>query len=533
MNSSPEGTASAGNARDSGPSVLWMLAALTAVFAWRVFFTYWSNLLPDECSYWTWSRQLDWAYFDNSGMVAYLIRLATALLRAITPFSVRLPFLVLSFVSTYLLYRVGVLLFGDKSCALSAATAFNLMPVALLGGSTAIHDNALIFFWIASLWSAARFLKSPGGHWFYIMGLFAGLDIQSKYTGVLILPCLFIFLLWSKDHRSWLVRKEPWIGLLIACVFVLPILWWNFRHEWASLHHILFIGAGSDDLFRRLADGVAYHLAQFLLVSPFFYAAIVVALAAGLANNILRPRTDDILLLCFSLPLLVFGVMAFRGHVEANWAFMGYASSTLFAVAFIARTRSDRKKGIWMWFGPRFRKWGVILAVGPTLLMVLHAWIGLVPASVEKKLGKADRIIWETRGWDGLGKHVAGLLKEGDVVAADSYQLCALLEFNVPGNPRVRYLAPWRRPTQFDVREPSYDNLQGRTILFVTPRPLEPSSSALTTIYENFTKVEPLTPYEVLYHGVPIRAIYVYRCHEFNPFSPRKLGPKSLLYKDH
>ena len=171
--------------------------------------------------------------------------------------------------------------------------------------------------------------------------------------------------------------------------------------------------------------------------------------------------------------------------------------------------------------------------MAPVLLALAHAWIGLLPASLEMKVAKDDRIIWETRGWAGLGKHVAGLKSDGDVIAADSYQLCALLEFNLPGNPHVRYLAPWKRPTQFDVWEPSFDNLRGRNILFVSPLPLKPSSDSSTTIYDNFTRVEPLPPYEVMYHGVAIRQMYIYRGYEFDPFAPRRLGPRSLLYKDY
>ena len=129
---------------------------LVAVFVWHILFTGWLNLIPDECSYWTWSRRLDWPYFDNSGMVAYLIRISTAFFGEKTPFSVRFPFLVLSGLATYLIYRASYILFRKRSRALLAATVFNLTPIALLGASTAIHDNALFFFWVLALWAAAR-----------------------------------------------------------------------------------------------------------------------------------------------------------------------------------------------------------------------------------------------------------------------------------------------------------------------------------------------------------------------------------------
>jgi len=511
----------------------YMLLALLGVFAWRIWFTGHVNLIADECSYWTWSRTLDWSYFDNSGMVAYLIRMSTCLFNESTPFTVRFPFLILSGLTTFLIYRVCALLFKNQSQALLSAVALNLTPVALLGGSAAIHDNVLLFSWVLALWAAARFVVSGQGKWFYVMGIAVGLAIQSKYTGILALPVLFIFLLWCSPYRSWLLRKEPWLGVVIALVFTLPIIWWNWRHEWASFYHILFIGSGSESLGKRITDGFGYHLAQLLLVSPLAYVALLVGSAAALGKNIVRPEPREVTLLCFGLPLVFFGVQAFYGHVEANWAFIGYASTAILAVHVIAIRRAQGSSGIWKLFGGRFVKWALILAMGPVLVAVVHAWIGLLPAWVEKRIAKEDRIIWETRGWAGLGKHVGNLAKPDDVIAADSYQLCALLEFNVPGQPRVKYLAPWKRPTQFDVREPSFDNLKGRNILFVSPSPLQPSSEHLKTIYENFSHVEPLISYDIKYHGETIRSIHIYRGQAFDPFQPRRLGPRSLLYKDY
>jgi 4-amino-4-deoxy-L-arabinose transferase-like glycosyltransferase len=490
---------------------IWLLIGLAVIFVWRILFSGWANLIPDECSYWTWSRSLDWSYFDNSGMVAYLIRLSTAVLGKSTPFSVRLPFLILSVLTTFLVYRVTVILFGSRLRGLVAALFMNLAPLALLGGSAAIHDNAQIFFWMLALWGAAKYLKSDNLGWFYVIGTATGLAIQSKYTGVLLLSALLFFFLWSRDHRRLLLRKEPWIGVLIAFCFALPILWWNYRHEWASLHHILFIGSGSTSSCKRIAGGFGYHLAQFFLVSPLFYAGLLYAWLGCLTRLVLKFRPEYALLSCFGLPLIVFGIMAFEGHVEANWGFMGYPAIVILAVETILSGRRDPQRSHqWRFFNRRFVKWGLILAVGPAALLVLHSWIGLLPAGLEKRLGKSDRVIWETTGWKGLGDHVDKLRKKGDVIAGDSYQMTAVLEFNIPGQPRVRYLAPWRRPTQFDVWEPSFENLRGRTILYVSSRPLKPSSSVRSTIYDNFAKVEALQPYDVMYHGTPIRRAYLY-----------------------
>jgi hypothetical protein len=260
---------------------------------------------------------------------------------------------------------------------------------------------------------------------------------------------------------------------------------------------------------------------------------MIAALAYGFIRNIGRREPSVILLLSFTSPLILFGIMAFKGHVEANWAVMGYPSAVILSVELVGRAWKQGKPQLLTRFSPRFCCWAVSINIGLVALVVFHAWVGLLPASVERRLGKADRIIWETRGWDDLGQHVGKLRKNDDVIAGDSYQMAASLWFNVPGQKPARYLAPWKRPTQFDVREPSFDNLAGKTILFVSSKELAPSTEGKLSIYENFTKIEPLAPSQVMYHGESIRKIHVYRCYGFDPFSPRRLGPRSLLYRDY
>lgn len=516
----------------SASAVPILLCLLGLVVLFRILLSAWLNLLPDECSYWTWSRRLDWSYFDNSGMVAYLIRLSTELFGVSTPFTVRFPFLILSFLSTYLIYRVSVLLFFSRKRALIAAVVFNLTPVGILGAAAAVHDNVLIFFWMCTLWATVKFHRSLNRDWFPVIGLMVGLAILSKYTGVLLIPCLLLYLLTSREHRGCLIRHEPWLGVLVAFVLALPIFLWNLEHHWASLGHILFIGAGAKSWSQRILDGLGYHATQFLIISPLFYAAMLVTSILSVAACVRAHAPEKLLLLWFGMPLMLFGVMAFRGHVEANWGFMGYASILILSVAVIGEELAAARSRLSRFFRRKYQLWALALTLFPTGLVVLHGWIGLLPASWESRFAKDDRIIWETHGWRDLGKHVGQLREAHDVLAADTYQLCALLEFNVPGQPYLRYLAPWDRPTQFDVWEPSFDNLRGRTILFVSSKLLCPSSVERSTIYEHFSGVESLPVFQVMYHGVPIRQMFLYRGHDFNPSVPRRLGPRHLRYKN-
>ncbi len=511
---------------------MWIpILCLAAIFIWRIIITVSVNLIPDECSYWTWSRRMDWSYFDNSGMVAYLIRLSTEFFGRSTPFTVRFPFLLISIIFTFLIYSTGTRLSGSRRIGLLSALFFNLTPISLLGGSSAVHDNPLLLFWALSLWSMSKLVTTENHKYFYLAGLSAGLAILSKYTGALLLPVILLWLLSSNRFRSSLARKEPWIGALVATVFVLPILWWNFSHDWASFKHILFIGTGYSGFWRKISDGLGYQLAQILIISPLFFISVVASIFVATLAELRRDNDERSLLLCFGFPLFLLAVMSFKGHAEANWGVMGYVSTGILTIMIFTDPHNSLSRFFHSYLSMRkFVIAGVCASILLVLIVVLHAWIGLLPASVERNLGKNDRIVWETLGWRGLGKYLATVMEEGDVLASDSYQNCALLEFNIPGQPSVRYLSPWDRPTQFDVWHRSYDDLKGKNILFVSSKPLKPSSSVLMTIYENFSSVEPIPAYDVMYHGESIRKIYIYRGHNFDPFEPRRLGPRSLFY---
>ena len=52
---------------------------LIATTIFRLFYIQWVELAPDEAYYYTWSRNLQWGYYDHPPMVGFLIRGFTAI----------------------------------------------------------------------------------------------------------------------------------------------------------------------------------------------------------------------------------------------------------------------------------------------------------------------------------------------------------------------------------------------------------------------------------------------------------------------
>ena len=78
-----------------------------------------------------------------------------------------------------------------------------------------------------------------GSRWAWpAAGLVVGLGILAKYTMVLWLPSVGLFLLFQPDHRRLLLRPGFWIMSAIAGLCCLPILVWNMRNGWVTFHHV-------------------------------------------------------------------------------------------------------------------------------------------------------------------------------------------------------------------------------------------------------------------------------------------------------
>src|SRR6202042_1297521 len=76
-------------------------------------------------------------------------------------------------------------------------------------------------------------------------GVFGGLALASKYTALLLLPAVALFVLvpdWRRRQlRSrylWLRAPPPcrdlWLGAALALLVFSPVLYWNATHDWAS-----------------------------------------------------------------------------------------------------------------------------------------------------------------------------------------------------------------------------------------------------------------------------------------------------------
>jgi dolichol-phosphate mannosyltransferase len=287
------------------------------------------ELLPEEAYYWEYSRHLDIGYLDHPPMVAWLIKLGTAVFGQ-SQFGVRVGALACSVFTSVFTYRLARNLYGEAS-ALAALVLSQALPFFFLTGLLMTPDAPLTAAWAASLFYLERALVENRSSAWWRLGFWLGVGIISKYTIALLVPAALVFMLRDRQSRRWLRRFEPYAAALLAVAIFSPVIIWNAHHDWAS-----FVFQTS----RRLAEAPKFALhrliaAALILITPTGVLAIAVGLAfaratpaergagtggdtdAGTAADDARRRT--FIGTAVLVPVAVFALFSLRHEVKLDW----------------------------------------------------------------------------------------------------------------------------------------------------------------------------------------------------------------------
>ena len=183
-------------------------------------------------------RTLQLGYFDHPPLAWWMAWAAAHIAGSDGALVVRLPFLLLFALTTWLMFRLTATLFGARA-GLWAAALLNVSPVfGVTTGSWVLPDGPLLAALLGAAVCLVAGLASQGRAawgWWLGAGLCAGLALFSKYTAVLVIFGAVTFLITQPLARRWLRRPHPYAAGLLALAVFLPVLLWNAEHGWASL----------------------------------------------------------------------------------------------------------------------------------------------------------------------------------------------------------------------------------------------------------------------------------------------------------
>lgn len=195
------------------------------------------NLLSlDTYYYWEWSRHLALSYYDGSPMIAYMIKLAT-LLFGDTFFALSITGIIVTALTSIIIYKTGRLFLTPHSSYI-AMFSWLLSPLATMDLLTqTTYDTPLILFWAFTLYYVTKYIKNNQTSDLYFAGASIGLMLLSKYTGVILVLALILFIFSS--YRSLLKTKHFYLAMLLSMLFFSPVIIWNYQHQWLSFTYQL------------------------------------------------------------------------------------------------------------------------------------------------------------------------------------------------------------------------------------------------------------------------------------------------------
>ena len=407
-------------------------------------------------------RTLRLGYFDHPPLAWWMAWGAAHIAGNESAIVVRLPFVLLFALTTWLMFRLTASLFG--ACAgLWAAALLNAAPVFGITTATwVLPDGPLMAALLgAAVCLLAAFPAQGRGAWGWWLGAggCAGLALFSKYSAALTIAGAMMFLLTEPSARRWLRRPHPYVAGLLALAVFSPVLVWNAEHDWASL----LFQAGRAGGGRLHPFGPLSTLAgEAAFVLPWIWVPLVICGAAALRGG---PRDPGRwLLACLALPpILLFLIVSLRSHVLFHWAAPGYLMLfPLLGDAIGRRRRNSRPIRVGLGATAAFVTIGALFVASE----VRFNWL---PAVAEDfALGTdpdIDAVDWTSVRADLAARGLLG--RPGLVVAATRWHDAGKIDYALDG--RATVLCLGADPREYGLVARPEDHA-GDDVLIVAPR---------------------------------------------------------------
>ena len=417
------------------------LLFITAVAILRLLIAPYVGLGVDEAHYVLYGLNLDWSYFDHPPLVGWTQYIFTSLF-GVNEFGARVAAILIGFFTSLFLYQLIYQI--DKNAtksfmavlALYASFIFNALFLMLM------PDTLLFLLIIPIIFAVIRLEKESSTKNWLLLGILLGLAGLSKYTAVLFIVPIILYLLLKKRYELFYSPKLL-LGAAIALLIISPVLYWNIKHNWISFTYQSSHVVGSTHIhwggfFKSL--GAQFGAYNPLLVPLAFY---------GLYKS-LRSKNDTLFLSgLFGLTLIsFFTYAALYKTALPHW-------SALFYLLFIplgTYYMLDISK--------KYVKFAIIFGLFISALAYTELVFKFIPQPDYKSIHR------DIYGWDTIMKRANAAIKndKNEALAVTNWTLASRAMFYNRNYPSKVYLLD-KRKDQFDLWEEKHK--KGKDIIII------------------------------------------------------------------
>lgn len=503
----------------------WFWALLVLISLFRLIFASHAGLGVDESHYVLFGRHLAWGYMDHPPMVAFVAAL-TAHLTSL-PLAARIGAIACGMLATYLTRLLILELYKDERLALAALLVLAVLPYQHLLMVALLPDAPLALFWCGSLLFFWKAVQEDRSLWWFLTGLGFGGCLLSKYHGILLPACLFLYLLFSPQYRFHLLKAKPWLAVLTGLLVFLPNILWNYQHNWISYRFQLSRGGGEHISIDRVFEVLGVQLGVW---SPL----MVMLLWSALASLLLRPKGEaDRFLFWTSAPVFVFFYgIGMSSSILPHWVAVGWWTGSAAIAVAVSRIFAEKKEpsGRWLMFIQAATCLGLAMSVlvysglsfsiigplygqiqkGATLIHTYLPSVRVLPDFTSEK-----DITNELFGWDQAGAEVARLLQsmprpEKTFIVSDRFYTISQLGVYLPNNTVTTTLrSQWDQHRLWHAAQ----SLAGWDALYIDDNRFPADPKPYSTLFTH-TAAEPVTV-SGLRGTQPVRRLTVYRMYGY------------------
>jgi 4-amino-4-deoxy-L-arabinose transferase-like glycosyltransferase len=331
-----------------------------------------TELTTDEAHYALYGLHLDWSYFDHPSLIGWLQ--AIVLLFSDSDLALRVMPVLLFSAASLALYRVSVTLFPNETPWLGFVSVALMQSAVMLQliGVAMLPDGPLLLLGLLVVLVLHRVLSGGGLRYWLWLGLLLGLAGLSKYTAVSLIITVVLALLFSRQLRQ-LRSPGPWLALIIGLIVIMPVLYWNYRHDWISFLYQIHHGTGK--LNWELRRVIISQAGQLLVYGPGLYIFGVIAAVAGLKKfKTLGQQSERGVMLCLvlALPLLLlFGWNSGYEMTLPHWTSFGWVALSPLAARWIIRSWNKR----WVRVSVRSSEVYAVLFIGLVFSQLISPWL--------------------------------------------------------------------------------------------------------------------------------------------------------------